>query len=266
MAPAAAGLLPRPPRLRLGEVHVWLVTGGEDGPGEPATALLSASERERASRYRCAADERRFVFARSLLRLLLGAYVGHDPRALSFDTTCTFCDADHGKPRLLSAGAAVPEFSLSYTEGAALLAVARKGRLGADVEAAGARHDGAGLLGPVATEAEAEALRGLEPAHRGRALLGLWTLKEAALKASGRGLAIDPRSIEIEGIADERPRVASAPRECPEMGRWWLRRLSLGPALAGAVASSLTPRSLLLQRLDPLSLNELINSLSKKVL
>lgn len=259
------GPFPARPRLGPGEVHVWLVTGGKGHPDEPAATLLSAAERERASRYRFAADKRRFVFARSLLRLLLGAYADRDPAALSFDATCAFCGADHGKPRLVGAGRTPPQFSLSYTEGATLLALAREGRLGADVEALDRQRPREGLLAAVATEAEVEALRGLAPARRDQALLELWTLKEAALKASARGLAIDPRAIEVEGIAGGPPRLAAAPRECPEMGGWWLRRLGLGPGLAGALAAWPTPRSLLLRALDPHYLIKLINSLNKKI-
>ena len=47
--------------------------------------------------------------------------------------------------------------------------------------------------------AEAEWLATLEPARRTEGFLRLWTLKEAYIKATGRGLVVDPSEVLVSG-------------------------------------------------------------------
>ena len=116
----------------------------------------------------------RLLLARALARL------GSDPlTALAFDAT--------GRPRL--PGDLDP--SISHTAGLACAAVAIGCRIGVDVE----RRQ---PIEPAVRD------RILAPAERRRMarsrdpvgdLLGFWTMKEAAAKADGRGLQLDPRAL-----------------------------------------------------------------------
>ena len=102
----------------------------------------------------------------------------------------------HGKPWLAPPdGAPAPRFSIAHAPGALLCAVASGGELGCDVEAA-ARGSGAvaerlsrRYYAP-SERAAMEALPAGEP--RRRRFLELWTLKEAYVKALGRGIAAAP--------------------------------------------------------------------------
>ena len=102
----------------------------------------------------------------------------------------------HGKPWLAPPdGSPAPRFSIAHAPGALLCAVAAGGELGCDVEAA-ARGSGASAerlarryYAP-AERAAMEALPAGEP--RRRRFLELWTLKEAYVKALGRGIAAAP--------------------------------------------------------------------------
>jgi len=102
----------------------------------------------------------------------------------------------HGKPWLAPPdGGTAPRFSIAHAPGALLCAVAAGGELGCDVEAA-ARGSGAAAerlsrryYAPP-ERAALEALPAGEP--RRRRFLELWTLKEAYVKALGRGIAAAP--------------------------------------------------------------------------
>jgi 4'-phosphopantetheinyl transferase len=90
---------------------------------------------------------------------------------------CPDCGGDHGRPVVSSDGRWV---SLSRAGGLVAIAVSSSGPVGIDIEsrATASRH-------PLDAGAEP-----LEPAR-------LWTMKEAVLKADGRGLRVDPRDLTI---------------------------------------------------------------------
>ncbi|MST35367.1 4'-phosphopantetheinyl transferase superfamily protein, partial [Acidimicrobiaceae bacterium USS-CC1] len=56
--------------------------------------------------------------------------------------------------------------------------------------------------------------------------LELWTRKEAYLKATGAGLSITPRSVEVAAPAGQPARI----------GAWAVHQLDAGPGVAAAVA------------------------------
>ena len=116
---------PSPPEA--GEVHLWLAA--LDQPPEAREwlgGLLSAEERERAGRYRVARVRDQFVAGRGLLRLLLAGCLGADPREIPI------VYEPNGKP-VLGPGESL-QFNLSHSEGRALIAIGRGGRVGVDLE------------------------------------------------------------------------------------------------------------------------------------
>jgi phosphopantetheinyl transferase len=151
----------------------------------------------------------------------LGAYAG--PAARSGH------DA-HGRP--VAIGRDDLRLSVSRCDGTLLVAVARRCRVGVDVEPI--RERGLTSLPRHALTAGelAELERSPEPAA---AFLAYWTRKEALLKAAGTGLAVDPRLVELAPPGGS-PRPVAVP---PELGRpedWWLVALELeGRAAAVAV-------------------------------
>ena len=152
--------------------------------------LLSADERARAGRFRRDADRLAFVAARAVLRRLLGARVGVDPRELVFDYNV------HGKPSLPIAPGL--RFNLSHTEGAVAIALSQGIDVGVDIERVlpeRASLDGASLC---FADSERAALARCPAARRYELFFALWTLNEAYLKARGEGL-----SLPLDGFAFE---------------------------------------------------------------
>jgi 4'-phosphopantetheinyl transferase len=162
-------------------------------PIEKGLAVLDDDERGRAGRFLHARDRRDYVAAHALVRHLLAALGAGRPAAIRF-----LAEA-HGKPRL-SAAAGVPDlrFNLTHTDGLVAVAAAEGAEVGIDAEATDRRVDD-GVAPAVFTAAELALLEGLDGVARQQAFFRLWTLKEAAVKMLGTGLATPLRAIQVLG-------------------------------------------------------------------
>ena len=161
-----------------------------------AAACLSADEAERAAGFRFIRDRERFIRARGFLRRELGAALGCLPAEVPLRVT------PQGKPVLAEPSA--PGFNLSHSAGLAALALNDAGPVGIDLEALELGRGCASLIDSCLTEAEARALQALPPEAREAGFLACWTAKEAAVKLTGTGWAVAPRSVELR-LAGGRP-------------------------------------------------------------
>ena len=227
-----------------GAIEAWWASGGpDDAPAAHIRELLDARERERARAHRAPAASHTFVRAHALLRLVLAAYVGEDPAALRFTTRCRLCGGSHGKPSLI--GAADLDFSLSHSHGAAIVAVGGAAPIGVDIE----NRRGAATVSELspAILAPGETLGRTSAGATG--LLRHWTRKEALLKATGHGLAIDPSTVRLMPAPDGRWHVRSAPHlDTP--GSWTIIDATPGPDHVAAIALKRTPSAVALTRVD----------------
>jgi 4'-phosphopantetheinyl transferase len=178
--------------------------------------VLSEEECARAQSLRFPIDRQRYVAAHVALRQALCEYTGQNHATLHLST------GSFGKPSL--SGHTRTQFSLSHSQGLALIAIGGRGPLGADVELLRQMPDAAVLAAEYFTRREQEALAALPAHERDRAFLTCWTRKEACLKAIGVGLLMSSQSFEV-GLAPDWRSV-----ELPVAGR--ILRLVLGPAPA----------------------------------
>jgi len=195
----------------------------DERASDDAEQMLSDEERERAAQFRFNADRRRFVAAHAALRRALAEQTGERPDALHF-TRSAF-----GKPSL--ARASRVHFSLSHSHGLGLIAIGRRGPLGADVEQLRPVPDALALAERHFTRQEAEALAALPAGERERAFLVCWTRKEACLKAIGLGLIVPPDRFEVGVVADCRG------VEVPVAGRILWLALQPAPARMDSVGA-----------------------------
>lgn len=188
-----------------GVAHVWWSRTVSWQPGR--WAVLSPAERIQHDRFRRPQDRHRYLTAHALARIVLGGYLGRSPATLEFAARCGSCGGAHGKPYLAEAGTDL-EFSLSHSGPMVCVAVARF-PLGVDVEEVASYAEVPELLDETLSESERASWSTLPEVDRPTAFLRYWTRKEAALKATGDGLAVSPRSV-----------VVSAPGAAPALVSW----------------------------------------------
>lgn len=169
-------------------------------------AVLAEGERRRISRLQRPGHRRRAVAARGQLRWLLARGLGVAPQTLSFGRE------PHGKPYL-------PDhplrFNLSHSGDCLLVALAWDGRLGVDVEQVRVLPRMAALAGRCFAPQEYQTWQAA--GARADDFFRLWTLKEAFVKADGRGLAL---GLERCRFDLHPPRLVAAPPDCGRVAAW----------------------------------------------
>ncbi|MCY4451964.1 MAG: 4'-phosphopantetheinyl transferase superfamily protein [Immundisolibacterales bacterium] len=163
-------------------------------PGRESEALgwLDDAERSRLARFTHPRRRREFVRCRAALRAALCARLDCANGQLSFR------DTERGKPlALLRGGPAPASFSVSHSGRHGLLAFARGGRIGVDVEERVAWRDLDALIAAVLTRDERAELASSGGGDRIARFFTLWTIKEALLKALGTGLQLDVAGFEV---------------------------------------------------------------------
>lgn len=178
-----------PPRAVRPIVVRWLaVDAVPEAAWAGLTALLDDGERARAARFVFAPDRQSFVAAHALLRALLSQ---HDPARSPADWR--FAAGPYGRPELVvpaARPAAWPAWTnLSHTRGRVAVALGWDGEVGIDVEAAASGALSLSLAREVFSADEVAHLETLAGPAQTEALVALWTLKEAVVKALGTGLS-----------------------------------------------------------------------------
>jgi 4'-phosphopantetheinyl transferase len=153
-------------------------------------ATLSSAEMARAERFSRDDLRDRYIVGRATLRVLLGRRLGRPPAAVVLERGA------RGRP--FAADANGLDFNVSHTEGVALIGMTVGVRIGVDVEHAARALNVEGIARKFMAPAEQRELAELEPDARRRALLRLWTCKEAMSKATGDALSAPFRWLEVE--------------------------------------------------------------------
>jgi 4'-phosphopantetheinyl transferase len=223
-----------PPELSLPAhaVHVWRAALGLGAAYlRRLEQNLSADERERASRFRFARDRDRFIGARGLLREILALYLNDSPGRLSFRYGA------HGKPFLAGEHSTL-RFNVSHSFDAMLLAIAHMREVGVDVEGVcniGLVMDETGDA--VLSEPEKQALARFDGEDKRTNLLRFWTLKEAFIKADGRGVSLPLERIDVSAPEGRVAVLNEATGEWQACPRWKLRTLAPVPGYVAALAA-----------------------------
>ena len=120
----------------------------------------------------------------SAVRDLLSSYLRCAPDAVPLRRS------EFGKPYLDVTGdtPATFEFNVTHSKQALLVGISRFQPLGVDIEARGRVRPARALAERFFAPSEARALREVTQLDRQRALLSLWSCKEAVVKALGRGI------------------------------------------------------------------------------
>jgi 4'-phosphopantetheinyl transferase len=164
------------------KIHVWKF------PLLPVDgSILSESEVTIARRFRFEADRSRFATARRALRLLVSKYLLADP--LTIDIV-----AQKGEKPFIRFPVTQIRFNISHSGEWIMIALAFE-ELGIDIEKINSSFDFTILLDEHFTNAEQQFIRNAENPQK--AFYYLWTRKEALVKALGRGLQENLKTISV---------------------------------------------------------------------
>jgi phosphopantetheinyl transferase len=173
--------------------------------------------------------------ARAALRTVLAELTGKLPSEIAFEADL------NGKP-ILPGG---PHFSVSHSEGWALIAVCESAPVGVDLEAVPALGSFERVSRWAYTAHEQQVLAAMPVDDRAEAFCRIWVVKEACVKEHGTGVPLLP-GIETDGALGGSV-VASG-----EHRKWLVRSWSPRADYWAAVAVSRRPgqHEFLLERLD----------------
>ena len=148
---------------------------------------------------------------RALLVDAVAEATGVAPTEVEVTQWCARCGGDHGRPILVRCGERGTDgidLSLSRAGRSVAIAVSFAGPVGIDIESvAAASRSGFDDVAFGRAELDRLATDG-SPALR----TVMWTAKEAVLKATGHGLRVDPREIEVS-LADRMPDDSAHPAD-----------------------------------------------------
>ncbi|MFC7594814.1 4'-phosphopantetheinyl transferase family protein [Terrabacter sp. GCM10028922] len=182
-----------------------------DNAGAGATlqdSVLDHVERQRWDRFADVDAARSYAAGHLLARTQIGRLLSHNPATLRFDRTCDDCGEQHGRPRLLDDPSV--HLSLSRTPSLVAVALSRSGPVGVDVEP----HAAASFAGyvEVALHPDDRAFDADGRRDQPSSDVTAWVRKEAALKALGVGLRVDPASVRTPSTGLSEELVAGLPR------------------------------------------------------
>ena len=178
-------------------VHLRVCDIGDRGAPLPACeAALTDDERARARRFKFDVHRNRFLRSRAFLRTTIARYCQTEAERLELELE------DNGKPFVKNAPVA---FNLSHSADVAVLGVARMSEIGVDVECFDRSIEFIDIAKRYYAPSEVARLKKLDRPGQRDLFFRLWTSKEAAMKATGEGLRIDPRTIEVKLTDTLRP-------------------------------------------------------------
>jgi len=179
--------------------------------------VLSPDESARMRKFHRPHHRRRYGASQGLLRWLLAACLGRTPKSLQF--------VRHrwGKPCLRDGGDL--NFNISHSRECLLVAVSRYVAIGVDVEAVHPLHSMEAMARRCFAAPELAYWSGLPRGEKQQAFFRLWTLKEALMKATGRGLGM---GVERCVFSLDPLRLLALPAEYGGPDDWWPYELAAG--------------------------------------
>ena len=182
-------------------------------------------EHARAARFLHDQDRRRHLVGRGLLRSFLAPRLGTTPTKLDIRATAL------GKPFIVDG----PSFNISHSGDVVLVAIAGRGRVGADVEAIRPITDIVRLSRTTFAPDEIASILRFEDEARLRPFFRTWARKEAILKALGLGLtALADISVSCEPDTPNALLRLDRPDEAHQ--DWSIRPVACGEDVEAAVA------------------------------
>lgn len=217
------------------ETNVSLLVHGRL-PARSSVTRPTVEDLRRADRLRRSEDRDRSLVTAHLLRVAAAHLAGVDAGEVDVTRVCRTCgtDGDHGRPVVRRGPAAGIGLSASHAGDVVVVAASTVGPVGIDVDLV-AHTAFPGFDAVALAPRERDALDRVPSADRARWRARCWTRKEAVLKWTGLGLAVEPTAVEVpaDGTPHARgPLSAELPPDLVVVGLQ-----GLPPGYVGAVAA-----------------------------
>lgn len=218
--------------LEPGRIHYFYTRTGQ--VTDPALlfryrSMLSPDEIVKVDRYMFEKDRHTSLITRALVRDVLAAFTGRPPESLKFEP------GRFGKPYLKTGQTDLAlRFNLSHSRGITALAVVLDHDIGVDVEDT-QRNTDLAIADRFFSADEAKRIRQSRGSRQSEIFYTFWTLKEAYIKALGKGLSVPLDSFGFQ-LGDGRIslRFTGQTDESPE--GWQFFNFSLMPHVMTSVA------------------------------
>lgn len=178
--------------LNSNDVHVWLVCLDDFDLEETKLAVLpwlTARELQRYERLQFEEHRHQLLASRLFTRTILSRYCAEVKKE-----SWHFSINKHGRPDIDALASGVPDvklsFNLSHSRGMAAIALSAAGDVGVDIEECQRPRRVEKIFQRYFSKQEQQDLQNKTSAAQLSYFYQLWTLKEAYIKACGKGLAI----------------------------------------------------------------------------
>ena len=203
--------------LLSGQAHIWIMpmpavpreteAPGDDPVIKQLASVLSAGEIDRSKRFHFENDRREYVAAHALCRIMLSRFAETRPTDWQFEA------GPHGRPEIAGPDRQYGlRFNLSHTRGMVCVAITRDDDIGVDVEWMGRHNQLEDIAHAKFSKPEVVHFQNVPAAEKIRCFFSFWTLKEAYIKAIGKGLrepldgfafTLDPLTIDFVQNQDD---------------------------------------------------------------
>lgn len=182
-------------KLSDNEIHLWRIIPQEvteQSQLDSLKSLLSDIELKKVQRYRSEEARNRALITRAFVRSVLSRYTGLKAKNLIFDIS------EHGKPEISNTSLPL-RFNISHNNNLIICAVCLVDDIGCDVESLSRKISSDSIAKRYYSVNEYQTLQTLSPNKQKALFFAYWTLKEAFVKATGKGISqgLDTFSFQI---------------------------------------------------------------------
>ncbi|OGT06161.1 MAG: hypothetical protein A2103_02795 [Gammaproteobacteria bacterium GWF2_41_13] len=208
-------------------IHVWVIDLQQFLPQiNTLEKYLNQEEKNIAYRFHFLKDRQNYTITHALLRLLLADYLKCIPTHIQLGHHA------HGKPYVLIPASSV-HFNISHSQQHAAIALTQDHPIGIDIE----YHrpvEHLDLAQRFFHPREYERLCQLPTDQQLNAFYGIWTCKEAFIKATGEGLSYGLNRFEVNHELNHPARFVSIDHQ--STNHWQLHRFTPQENFSGAIA------------------------------
>ncbi len=199
------------------EVHIWqhdpasIITPIQI---ERCEAVLSAEERERLGQFYHQRDQHTFLVSHAMLRCTLSAYIDKDPAEWLYEKN------KYGRPEIMpEQNTCGLRFNLTHTQGYVACIVSKLTDCGVDAEWIDRNTDVEAIAQSVFSTSEQLDIQRQSVEDKKQRFYQYWALKEAYVKAMGKGLSYPLDKFAIQFGTNKDISVRTSP-ECPTDASW----------------------------------------------